>query len=102
MVDIYTLLPGMQVKIVDEWNEHTGENSDGIMDKYLGTIVTVKQLVDGCIWIEEDSPIDGRHWYWNAYCIDCVVDEPDYEIDAASDDELLAFLSIKSTREGEC
>lgn len=93
MVDISTLAPGMRVKIVDEWGLRCQQNRDGEMDRYLGAIVTVAEIHDGYIFIEEDVlENDGGPWYWNAYCLDRVVDEIDTEIEAADDDELSSFL----------
>lgn len=43
MIDIETLAPGTKVKIVDEWRPSCGQNVEGLMDKYLGQIVTVSK-----------------------------------------------------------
>lgn len=41
MVNLDVLAPGVKVKIVDEWEAGCGQNVDGLMDKYLGKIVTI-------------------------------------------------------------
>lgn len=98
MVDMKDLRVGDRVKIVDEWNELTYQNMSGKMDKWLGTVMTVKGIHDGFCVMEEDQndrpgcPGFLHGWSWNKYCIDCVVPEGDGEFDVATDEELLAFL----------
>lgn len=41
MVNLDVLAPGIRVKIVDEWKPGCGQNVNGLMDKYLGQIVTI-------------------------------------------------------------
>lgn len=83
MVDINDLSPGMVVKIVDNWNNNTGQNTSGLMDKYLGTFMTIKEVKSFDILMEEDqgdrilSYESGKTygWYWNKYTIDYIVSE---------------------------
>lgn len=87
MVNLDVLAPGVKVKIVDEWEAGCGQNVDGLMDKYLGKIVTI---------LDEDSGDCrfrvGGHWAWNSYCFDYIVDsnEPDFE--PSSESEILSFI----------
>lgn len=78
MVDIATLHPGDRVKIVDKWRLDglCGENTIGKMNKYLGTIMTVRD-VDGynCRMCEDEADCFGNGWVWNKYCIDHVVSQ---------------------------
>lgn len=96
MVNIDDLSPGMRLKIVDSWNSHSNENSEGLMDKYLGLIVTILKIDGRTIYIEEDSGDCefqwGGHWAWNSYCFDYIVDsnEPDFE--PSSESEILSFI----------
>ena len=80
MVDINDLAVGMQVKIVDEWNEYTDENNEGYMDKYLGTIMTVMEIIGPDVKMEEDydDPHNPYGWYWNKYCIEFIVDNVEF------------------------
>ena len=94
MVDMKDLRVGDRVKIVDGWNAYTSENSAGKMDKWLGAVMTVKEIYDGfCIMKEDQNDRTGffHGWSWNKYCIDCIVSEGG-EFDVATDEELLAFL----------
>lgn len=81
MVDINDLSPGMVVKIVDQWNEYTDENPLGEMDKYLGTFMTVKEVLYMVAYMEEDqndrTNWNGKTcgWSWNKHTIDYIVSE---------------------------
>ena len=83
----YALLPGARIKIVDEWvpDEHgtMSWNPNGLMDKYLGCIVTIKSgpyfLNDKTEYykIEEDQEdtylleLNGLHgWQWFSEMVD--------------------------------
>lgn len=88
MVNISNLSPGMRVKIVDEWDEYTGETETGEMDEYLGTIVTISSVLEFDVHIKEDNGA----WYWNAYCIDYIVYDEYPDIEPADNDEVFSFL----------
>lgn len=94
MVPIEALYPGMRVKIVDKWVPGCGQNKAGRMDKYLGQIVTVIKVRNGCVYIEEDAGScdfhEGGHWNWYAASFDYIVEDEDFE--PASDSEFLSFL----------
>lgn len=81
MVNLSDLSPGMIVKIVDNWNENTGQNTSGLMDKYLGTFMTVREVHSIDVLMEEDQndriTSDGKKfgWYWNRYTIEYIVSE---------------------------
>ena len=82
MVNLSDLSPGMIVKIVDQWNEHSGENLQGEMDKYLGTLMTVKEVNGMVAYMEEDQNDRIKWpecitygWSWNKHTIDYIVSE---------------------------
>ena len=87
MIDIKFLHPGDRVRIVSMWNNDSNENSDGLMDEYLGTIMTVHKtnLEYNYVKMEED----GQAWAWNKFTIAEVVDD---DIEPATQEELLALL----------
>ena len=68
MFNLDVLAPGVKVKIVDEWKAGCGQNINGLMDKYLGKIVTIMDvdIEEDIITIEEDSGDcrfrSGGHW----------------------------------------
>lgn len=93
MVEIKDLEVGMKVKIVDQWNAHTCQNPDGRMDRWLGQIVTVAELVGGAVFIEEDEAGGSIHWLWNKHCIDHIVQCEDLpDIDHSSNADIASFL----------
>lgn len=62
---------GDKVKIVDKWNDKTMENTFGHMDKYLGTVMTIRRICpDGDYQMIEDEREYAGGWYWNKYCIE--------------------------------
>lgn len=92
MVNIEDLYPGMPVKIVDKWCKGCIQNSAGAMDKWLGKIVTVREIDSrngpGRFRIEED----GQNWIWNSYMAE-YIDEERMRIVSASDNEILSLLN---------
>lgn len=86
LVDTATLHEGDRVRIVSEWNSNCCSNRDGLMDKYLGTVMTVHyaDAYSACM-IE-----DGGAWAWVDYAIAEVIDDED--IEPATQEEFLAFL----------
>ena len=58
------LSPGDRVVVVDKFTDQCYANRDGLMDKYLGAIVTIDSCDGSCASILEDR---GR-WVWNRYC----------------------------------
>lgn len=98
MVNLDVLAPGIRVKIVDEWKPGCGQNVNGLMDKYLGQIVTILDVdVDeDTATIEEDSGdcrfrVDG-YWAWNSYCFDYIVDSDESDFEPSSESEILSFI----------
>jgi hypothetical protein len=94
MVNISELSPGMRVKIVDEWilGRTIGAPE---MNRFLGTIGTVKEIKCDSIWIEEDegSRDDGTpHWFWYSYMLDYIVYEDEGEFEPATAEELKLML----------
>ena len=63
---------GDKVKIVDKWNEHTYQNRDGEMDKWLGKVMTIREITPwGSYFMEEDETEHcGTGWLWNDACIE--------------------------------
>ena len=60
MIDISIIHPGDKVRIVDAWNEGCHQNPGGLMDRYLGQVVTVNKVFHDRVRILED---EGR-WSW--------------------------------------
>lgn len=100
MIDILDLVPGAKVKIIDEWLPLCGQNAEGLMDKYLGQIVTVMEVnVDEDIVLIEEDAGDcefrmSGHWIWNAFCFDYIIedDASDEDFDISSENEILSFI----------
>lgn len=87
MVDLRQLSPGVKVKIVDEWCPGCLEEPWGKMNKYLGTIMTVKSVefsdyvCDSYARMVEDID-DAGGWCWFSPAIEYVVEEDDVDFDA--------------------
>lgn len=94
MVRIRDIVVGDRVKIVSEWDDYTGENSDGEMDQWLGQIMTVREIRGNRLKMVEDrEELFGDGWFWNAHCIDYVVpSEDEHEITAPSDDMIFGLF----------
>ena len=65
---------GDKVRIVSQWGPHCNQNPEGRMDKYLGTVMTIRDTSDGKYFMEEDkhdriAPLFSRGWVWNEHCI---------------------------------
>lgn len=98
MVDVRSLQPGDKIRIVSEWPKGGMQNCNGLMDKYLGQILTVKYVDtkgDCCRAFEDenDRP-DGGGWYWHSELIDTVVVEESEDFEPAEISELMSFLGI--------
>lgn len=95
VVNIDDLQVGDRVEIVREWHALSGQNGSGRMDKYLGTVMTVREVCidEESIRMEEDAEDGfGNGWVWNKYCINRIVDDDDiFEFD---EDELSDFFRI--------
>lgn len=73
MVDMKDLYPGCRVKIVDHWVFGCHQNADGLMDPWLGQVMTVDYIgISGtgrpCVYMKEDmgvgSELQGYRWCW--------------------------------------
>ena len=95
MIESVNILhPGDRVRIVSEWNGNCQQNSEGRMDHWLGSIMTVRSVSGGFAHMEEDVNDRGKHigWAWNKFCIDEVL-PPDFdEIDPVADDAYMSVL----------
>lgn len=61
---------GDRVKIVDRWDDNTYENADGLMDKWLGKIMTIRRVARDYRMVEDIDENDGGGWFWNKHCIE--------------------------------
>ena len=64
---------GDRVIFVSQWNDKTNQNSEGKMDKWLGTTMTIRDISDdelGFYKLREDTGErwDGVGWTWNEAC----------------------------------
>lgn len=71
-----TLKPGDKVRIAKE-KTGFGWNCEGLMDKWMGEVMTVREVLNGWVKMEEDKEEHLEGWYWYPEMIDCKVeDEP--------------------------
>jgi len=67
---------GDKVRIVSKWNNKSMENLEGLMDKWLGQIMTIDECGknvrgDSYYRMKEHN----HEWAWNDYCIEGLADE---------------------------
>ena len=77
---------GDRVKIIDRWKPYDlcRQNDHGLMDRWLGTVMTIAGYDSGFYLMEEDvgTRQDGENirWFWNDHCIAGLADsEPDVD-----------------------
>lgn len=76
MFDLSMLREGDKVRIVPEWLPYgeCSENPEGNMDKWLGTIMTVRKIYrNNCRMYEDIKEHGGGGWSWNEHCIAGVI-----------------------------
>ena len=93
MVYIKTLVPGDCVKIVDRWVDGCHANPDGEMDHWLGKIMTVREVWNDYVKMEEDIEEWNGGWSWFSPALDCIVENDDTTFPPPAD--LLSFLLRK-------
>lgn len=92
--EMSTLRPGDKVKIVDIWVDGCNQAPDGAMDKFLGQVVTVRDVFTHFNFIhilEDDNSWGG--WNWFPESIECVV-ERHYDIENNNYKEWLDKSSV--------
>lgn len=96
MVDIKDIVPGAKFQIVDEWNDKCHQNMEGLMDKYLGTICTVKNVLNSgrsfSIFEDQNEEGWGGGWVWNAYCVNYYIDDSHMDKISISEEEFNAII----------
>ena len=61
---------GDRVVIVDKWSPFTGENQYGLMDHWLGQVMTIKDVQTRCYkMVEDQKEHAGFGWSWNESCV---------------------------------
>lgn len=85
---------GDRVRIVKKWNKDTNQNSAGQMDKWLGKVMTIREVRVLDYRMKEDMDEHyGEGWYWNEACIEGLAHECNQKIVITSDGvETLARL----------
>ena len=85
MVDESLLRPGVQVRIIDSWEQKDGyhwENMDGFMDHWLDKVMTISEVIDSNSRIPtkylmlEDEDENGGGWSWRADGFSEIVYDP--------------------------
>lgn len=94
MIDLVTLSPGDQVRVVSSWvPDKSGSenwNLHGEMDKWLGTIMTVDRVYVGYVRMKEDE----GWWAWYEEMLEPT--EPEPELEAGDLDGLYAMMEGKT------
>lgn len=77
MVDIKTLRPGMKVKVTDQWPTIPGFGYNKYMYELLGQVVTILDVGDVSVTIEEDEGVcccvEDGHFHWDSCFFDFIV-----------------------------
>lgn len=82
------LKPGDKVRIVSK-KTGSGWDLEGLMDKWLGKVMTVRINFGNAVLMEEDRKECYGGWWWYPHMIDCVVPEPVVDKNNASDVSLI-------------
>ena len=96
---------GDKVRIVTDKSKAYGWNSQGLMDKWLGKVMTIRkcdELPLGCIyWMEEDVEENcGNAWAWGEAMIEgLATDEPKHQITITSDGKTTTAVFTVDGRE---
>ena len=62
---------GDKVRIVSEWGKGCYQNSNGEMDKWLGKVMTVRDVgATTYRMVEDTEDNDWGGWYWKENCIE--------------------------------
>ena len=84
-----TLKPGDKVRIA---KEKVGDrwHCDGGMDKWLGKVMTVREVINDWAKMEEDmgEHYSGKGWYWYPEMIECKVEDGHSNAKAKKEDEM--------------
>lgn len=102
MVSRDELYAGIQVRIIDSWDElpelDHWEAPGNEMDHWLGKVMTVKSFKDGWIKMVEDQETGERHggWLWKENGFAEIVGDPMDKFDPSCDglDALLGLEAI--------
>jgi ribosomal protein L21E len=83
---------GDRVQIVSQ-RVGGGWNGEGFMDKWLGHIMTIREIGNGHFCMEEDRDDQHKHggWAWSHHMISGL--EEEFMFEPATDDELISLLS---------
>lgn len=101
MVPIEQLNVGDKVRIVDEWTEPHQENGNGRMDHWLSKVMTVREIEETRVRMEEDkTEFDGDGWFWFPEMLDEVV-SPAPEAEFRIGDRVAANTYIDPVKEGD-
>lgn len=83
---------GDQILIVDHWVSGCAQNSSGMMDKYLGKILTINYIYrQNESYFSCRAKEDSGFWLWNHNCIAKVIKSYEKEMKNFSVD-LTAFV----------
>jgi len=78
MVQMCDLHKGDRVKIVDLWVPGCHQNSDGLMDQYLGSVMTVRYVSESfCNLVEDREDLRPTGWTWYPASIEYIVGKDD-------------------------
>jgi len=100
LVDVSTLQPGDVVKIVDEWCDGCKENPAGLMDRWLGKVMTVRSVCNEYDYVlmeeDENTPEWPGGWAWFSPAIDYVVNRIDCNLTQPTSEEFKRFIFGKA------
>jgi len=81
---------GDRVLIVPQWPVGAGQNPDGLMDHWLGQVMTIREVETSGVRPYYRMKEDNRDWHWYEHMIDGLADEFEIKI---SQDDLMNFLT---------
>lgn len=82
-----TLKPGDKVRIAKE-KTGFGWNCEGLMDKWMGEVMTVREVLNGWVKMEEDKEEHLKGWFWYPEMIECKVEDGPSNAKAKKEEEM--------------
>lgn len=101
MIPVSSLNVGDQVRIVEEWTEECDDLTNELMNKWLGSVMTVREINstnrNPYVKMEEDRSEWSEGWFWYEPMISCILESPLDEFKSCDSEDFSAFLQMPAS-----